>query len=189
MQLLDVIFERVTDFLDEDDLTRFLSCTATQHPRSIQRKIDEITRRINALGSARVHTVSYLMSLVARPEMEEQPPFAGEEACKKLARWVRMMRGSRIRGERRRELRFRLIELLSERLDLKMPEIPIASPIDMIICLHFSRIDSILDASGYFQDTEEWLDMINRRAVFSVARSFVDAAVPFPAAPLLSDAK
>lgn len=39
----------------------------------------------------------------------------------------------------------------------------------MLIALHFSRLDSILEVADYFKLTEQWLKNINRRAIYRVA--------------------
>ena len=163
------MFGKICDVADDDDLSRLLAAVGKTYRKVLQTKISDYTKEINRIGSKRVEIVGFLMQLIADPHSNFSVPFNSEEAKKRLDLWLRMIRNSRIRGARKLKLQHRLIELMAERMDLNAPCIPIASPLDLIICLHFSRIDGILELTDYFTMTERWLSLINRRAILTVS--------------------
>ena len=170
MLLPSAVFGHILTFADDHSLAAILYSVGALYPACVRAKTSALTARITDLGNRRVRLISFMARLIADPFANARdPPFAGGEALDKLGNWTRMLRTSRVRGERRERFVEKLSDLLESRVDMDIPLLAIASPLDMLIALHFSRLDSILELADYFKLTEQWLEHINRRAIYRVA--------------------
>jgi len=170
MLLPSAVFGHILTFADEHSLAAILHSVGDLYPACVREKTSALTAKITDLGNRRVSLISFMARLIADPFANgRDPPFGGEEALDKLGNWTRMLRTSRVRGERRERFVEKLSDLLESRADMDVPLLNISSPLDMLIALHFSRLDSILEVADYFKLTEQWLKNINRRAIYRVA--------------------
>lgn len=157
------IISHIAEFVPTDDMSLFASSLMPEYERQLNGISRAMTKKINKLGSSRVQLVSFLMQLIANPELDRDPPFT-DEALQKIDAYSVLLQNSSVVGERREAMNVALLGLISARLELNAPLITIASPLDMLVALHFTRLDSILELADYFKMTEMWIDLITRRS-------------------------
>lgn len=162
MTLSPDIVSLVARFVASEDLGAFAATVLPRHKNAIQKNISALTNEINRLGSERVALVSFLTNLIADPDTDEHPPFE-DEALRKLESYAMLLRNSCIVGGRRHRMTSQLIELTTDRLHLGIPQMEITNPLDILVCLHFSKIEDILELGDYFEKTEKWLGLVARR--------------------------
>ena len=169
--ITDTIFVKIMTFCDDTALMVMVSTMRPFYHRAVQKHINSLTININKLGYERVHLITMLTSLISDQEAIVDIPFS-DETTSKINLYSNLIRRSRITGMRRDRLKATLIDLILTRLDNnRMPLISLQSPLDIIIFLHFSRLDYILELSGYFTINEKWTRLIERRAALTAAMS------------------